>query len=191
MNIGLLFGSFNPIHIGHLIIANTMLEEAKFDEVWFVITPQNPYKINQFLMDENERLKMVNLAIFDHHKLKSSTIEFDLPKPNYTIHTLNILKEKYSNHSFSIIIGSDNLTKLHQWKEAEKIIENFKIVVYPRLNKVSLNDNLHHNIKIYDCPFIDISSTLIREKLKSEKSIKYLVHQDVQSYLEANKKKIL
>lgn len=186
MKIGLLFGSFNPIHIGHLIVANSMLEMAKLDQVWLVITPQNPFKINKIIVDKNIRLKMAKLAIKDNPNLKTCTIEFDMPQPNYTINTLNKLKEKYNKHTFSIIMGEDNLLHFETWKEYEKIVENYEILVYPRSNLVLSQKINHPHIHIYMCPQIEISATMIRNNLKTQKSIQYLVHHKVEKYLQAN-----
>ncbi len=186
MHIGLLFGSFNPIHIGHLIIANSMLDFAKLDEVWLVITPQNPHKINSLLVDKFLRLQMVELAIDDNPKLKASTIEFDMPQPNYTINTLNKLVENYPNFKFSLLIGEDNLTSFDTWKDAKSIKENFKIWVYPRLNQSNLTSQPHPNISVFPCPKIEISSTYIRNNIKNNCSIKYLVTKDVEQFIIMN-----
>lgn len=183
MKIGLLFGSFNPIHIGHLIIANSMLDLATLDEVWLVVTPQNPFKINVELMDENERMKMVNLAIKDNPKLKSCAVEFDLPKPNYTIDTLLYLKKKHPENTFFLIIGEDNLVHFDKWKDYNLIFENVEVLVYPRPDTPNTPFKVHHRVHLYNCPLLDISSTLIRENLKNGKSIKYLVHNEVEKYI--------
>lgn len=191
MKIGLLFGSFNPIHIGHLIIANSMIHLAQLDEVWLVVTPQNPFKINADLMDENERMKMVKIAIKDNSKLKSCDIEFNLPKPNYTIDTLIYLQKAHPENKFYLVIGEDNLVNFDKWKDYNLIFENFEVLVYPRPYTPNSTFKIHPRVHIYNCPLLDISSTYIRENLKYGKSIKYLVHDEVEKYiLSLNKSKI-
>ncbi|MDX2191604.1 MAG: nicotinate (nicotinamide) nucleotide adenylyltransferase [Bacteroidota bacterium] len=183
MKIGLLFGSFNPIHIGHLIIANTMVDLANLDEVWLVVTPLNPFKNKKELLDENERLKMVNLAIANNPRLKSSDIEFNLPKPNYSIDTLMYMKNTYPEHIFYLVIGEDNLVKFDQWKDYNEIFENFEVLVYPRPYTPNTQLKIHPRVHIFNCPLLDISSTYIRENIKYNKSIKYLVHEGVEKYI--------
>jgi nicotinate-nucleotide adenylyltransferase len=180
--IGLFFGSFNPIHHGHLIIANYMLVEVPFDEVWFVVSPQNPHKRKESLAGEYDRLEMVNLAIGNFDKFRALDIEFYLPRPSYTIDTLIRLKEKYPQMKFSIIIGSDNLLNFHKWKNYQVILENFKIVVYPRKDfDVNIK---HENIMLIKAPIIEISSTYIREKLKKRKNVYFFLPEKVYQYIE-------
>ncbi len=133
MKIGLYFGTFNPIHVGHLIIANHMAEHADLDQVWMVVTPHNPLKKKNTLLDDYHRLQMVHLATEDFPKIKPSDIEFKLSQPNYTVNTLVHLQEKYPNYEFSLIMGEDNLKSFHKWKNYEAILENHEIYVYPRL----------------------------------------------------------
>lgn len=186
MKIGLLFGSFNPIHIGHLIIANSMLDLAGMDEVWLVVTPLNPFKKKDDLIAEDQRLKMVNIAIHSNPKLKSSDIEFSLPQPNYTIDTLMYLKEKFPENEFFLVMGEDNLVKFDQWKDYDKIFENFEVLVYPRPYTPNTQLKIHPRVHIFNCPLLDISSTYIRENIKYGKSIKYLVPDSVENYIIQN-----
>ena len=178
MKIGLFFGSFNPIHIGHLILANHIQQFTDLDEVWFVVTPRSPFKQNVTLAEDYERLNMVNLAIEDYPNLKSSNIEFNLPQPNYTVHTLAHLAEKFSKNHFSLIMGVDNLLGLHKWKNAEYLIKSYDIFVYPRISeskgipKVKLD-----RISKIEAPIIEISSTFIRNSIKENKIYQpYLPH---------------
>lgn len=189
MKIGLLFGSFNPIHIGHLIIANSMIDMAGLDEVWLVVTPLNPFKKHTELLDEKERLLMVEIAIKSNPKLKSSDIEFGLPKPNYTIDTLMHLQNMYPKHIFYLLMGEDNLVKFDQWKDYERIFENFEVLVYPRPYTPNTQLKIHPRVHIFNCPLLDISSTYVRENIKYGKSIKYLVPENVEEYIMRNVKK--
>lgn len=180
--VALFFGSFNPIHHGHLMIANYVLIEVPFDEVWFVVSPQNPHKSKETLASEYDRLEMVNLAIGDFNKFRAVDIEFYMPKPSYTIDTLIRLKEKYPNTDFSIIIGSDNLQSFHKWKNYHVILENFNIVVYPRKDfDVQLE---HRNIKVIKAPIIEISSTYIREIIRKRKNLSFFLPEKVYNYIE-------
>lgn len=174
MKIGLYFGSFNPVHIGHLIIANYILSHTDLDKIWFIVSPQNPFKKTNTLLNEYDRLHLIQVAVEDVSNLVASNIEFSLPKPSYTIHTLAYLKEKYSDYSFSIIMGSDSLENLESWKNAKEIITNFPIIVFPRpgFEKKSIPNA---NITIIDAPLISISSTLIRKLIMEGKSIRFLV----------------
>lgn len=188
MKIGLLFGSFNPIHIGHLIIANSMIDLAGMDEVWLVVTPLNPFKKHAELLNEQERLKMVQMAIANNPKLKTSDIEFSLPKPNYTIDTLMYLQQLHPETQFYLVIGEDNLVKFDQWKDYDKIFENFEVLVYPRPYTPNTQLKIHPRVHIFNCPLLDISSTYIRENIKYGKSIKYLVPEVVENYVLTNLK---
>ncbi|AEH00716.1 nicotinate (nicotinamide) nucleotide adenylyltransferase [Lacinutrix sp. 5H-3-7-4] len=186
MKIGLYFGSFNPIHIGHLIIANQLVENSDLDQIWFVVTPHNPFKKKSTLLDNHQRLEMVYLATKDYDKLKESNIEFNLPQPNYTINTLTYLQEKYENHEFSLIMGEDNLKSFHKWKNYEVILENHNIYVYPRISegKIDTQFNNHKKIHRVDAPIMEISSTMIRKAIKEAKNVKPLIPQNVWEYLD-------
>jgi nicotinate-nucleotide adenylyltransferase len=174
MNIGLYFGSFNPIHTGHLIIAQYVLNETGLEQVWFVVSPQNPFKQQKQLLNEYDRLHLVNLAIEPSLNLKAVDIEFRLPKPSYTIHTLSYLAEKYPQHQFSILMGSDSLQNLHQWKHADVIMQQYPIYVYERPG-FSAEQTMVNNLHRLTAPLLEISATRIRELLKQNKSIRFLV----------------
>ena len=174
MQIGLYFGSFNPIHVGHLIIANHILNETGLHKVWFVVSPQNPFKKSDTLLNEYDRFHLVQKAIEGDDRLKASDIEFSLPKPSYTVHTLAYLKEKYPDNQFSIIMGSDSFQNLGNWKNADVIIRNYPIVVYKRPG-FEINNNQGANLQIMNAPLLEISATYIRELVKHGKSIKHLV----------------
>lgn len=175
MKVGLFFGSFNPIHIGHLIIANLVKENTDVDEVWFVVSPQNPFKKNKGLLHEFDRLEMVRAAVGDEYHFKVSDIEFSMPKPSYTIDTLTLLQEKHPRHEFKLIIGEDNLSSFPKWKNHDKILEYFGLIVYPRPNSTPSVFSENDNVELIEAPEMDISATLIRKLIKAEKSIKYLV----------------
>jgi nicotinate-nucleotide adenylyltransferase len=179
VKVGLYFGSFNPIHIGHLIIANHILNESAIEKVWFIVSPLNPFKDTQSLMNEYDRLHLVNKAIEEDPRLKASDIEFSLPKPSYTVHTLAYLKEKYPDHSFSIIMGSDGFQNIGKWKNAEVIIENYPIIIYKRPG-FEVDNKLNAKITVMNAPSLEISSTHIRELIKKGKSIKYLVPSSIE-----------
>ena len=183
-HIGLFFGSFNPVHIGHLIIANHMVEHGALDEVWLVVTPHNPHKKKATLANDYERLHMVNLAIEDNPNLKASNIEFGLPKPSYTIETLTYLKEKHPNKVFTLIMGGDNLATLHKWKNYELILQYHNIYVYQRPNYELGELKDHPRIQIFDAPLMQISASFIRKSIKANKSVRYLVSPRVLEYLE-------
>jgi nicotinate-nucleotide adenylyltransferase len=185
MRIALYFGSFNPIHIGHLIIANFVVENEKVDELWFVVSPQNPFKNEQQLLNANHRLHLVQLAIENETKLKASNIEFSLPKPSYTVDTLIYLKEKYPNHEFVILMGSDGYQNIKNWKNADYILNNYNILVYDRQD--SKQGILYENTKFLKAPLLNISATYIRNQIKLNKSIKYLVPDNVLEEIENQK----
>ncbi|KJD36586.1 nicotinate-nucleotide adenylyltransferase [Tamlana sedimentorum] len=186
MKIGLYFGSFNPIHIGHLIIANHLAENSDLDQIWFVVTPHNPFKKKSSLLDNYQRLEMIHLATEDYDKLKPSDIEFNLPQPNYTVNTLAYLQEKHPNYEFALIMGEDNLKSLHKWKNYDVILENHHIYVYPRIsNKTTPAHFINHNkIHTIDAPIIQISSTHIRNSIKATKNIKPLLSPKVWQYVD-------
>ena len=172
MKIGLFFGSFNPIHSGHLAIAEYMVENTDLDEVWFIVSPQNPFKPAASLLPDEDRLTMVNLAINNNSKLKAFDVEFNLPKPSYTINTLNHLKEKFPQHQFVLIIGEDNLPAFHQWKDYEQILKECIVYVYPRSNVEMTTMHFHPKIKVIkDAPLMDISATDIRYAIKQGEKV--------------------
>jgi nicotinate-nucleotide adenylyltransferase len=185
MKIGLYFGSFNPIHIGHLIIANHILNESEIEKIWFIISPLNPFKKSENLMNEYDRLYLVQKAIEDDQRIKASDIEFILPKPSYTVHTLAYLKEKYPQNSFFIIMGSDGFQNLDKWKNAEVIIENYPIIIYNRPG-FEVNNKLNARVIVVDAPLLEISSTHIRDLVKAGKSIRYLVPSNVEEEILSN-----
>ncbi|MBI2730375.1 MAG: nicotinate-nucleotide adenylyltransferase [Sphingobacteriales bacterium] len=174
MNIALYFGSFNPVHTGHLIIANYILENTETDQVWFVVSPQNPFKQTSSLLNEYQRLHLINLAIEGENGLRSSNIEFNLSKPSYTINTLTYLQEKYPEHQFTILMGSDSFQNILKWKNAEVILKNFPFYIYRRPG-FEIKETHGAMVKILEAPLLQISATHIRELIKQGKSIRYLV----------------
>ena len=184
MKIGLFFGSFNPIHIGHLIIANTMATGSDLDQVWFIVSPQNPFKKNKSLLHEFDRLTMVEKAIADNFKLKATDIEFHMPKPSYTIDTLTKISEKHPEHEFVLIMGEDNLVQFESWKNYEKILDYYTLYVYPRPNTAPHNFKDHPKTKFVEAPLLDISATYIRKCLREGKPIRYMVKDEVAEYIE-------
>lgn len=179
----LYFGSFNPIHIGHLAIANYLVEYTGVNELWFVVTPHNPLKKSSTLIDDRVRQHLVQLAIGNYPKFRVSDIEFYLPKPNYTINTLTHLSEKFPDYNFSILIGGDNLETFHKWKNYDVILKNYKIYVYRRPGcKVVEYENSH--IKIVDAPLIEISSSFIRESIRQGKDVRFFMPEEVARYID-------
>ncbi|MDG2431186.1 nicotinate (nicotinamide) nucleotide adenylyltransferase [Flavobacterium sp.] len=188
MKIGLYFGTFNPIHVGHLIIANHMAEHSDLDQIWMVVTPHNPHKKKSTLLDDHHRLQMVHLATEAFPKIKPSDIEFKLAQPNYTVNTLVHLEEKYPQHEFSLIMGEDNLKSLHKWKNYEVLLKNYDIYVYPRISSEAENLEFknHPGINIIDAPVVEISSTFIRNNIKEGKNIQPLLSAKVWEYIDHN-----
>jgi nicotinate-nucleotide adenylyltransferase len=186
---GLFFGSFNPIHTGHLIVAEYMLEKLGLGKVIFVVSPQNPLKEKELLWPEAFRLELCKLAVQDNPGFEVSEVEFDLPRPSYSIHTLNHLKEKNPNTEYCLIMGMDNLEKLHQWKDIETILSNYQIAVYNRPGFKS-NMSKHPSITVYDTPLLDISATHIRTCVQNGKSIRYLVPESVEEAIQLYNSKI-
>ncbi|NQW37344.1 MAG: nicotinate-nucleotide adenylyltransferase [Flavobacteriales bacterium] len=186
MNIGLYFGTFNPIHVGHLIIANHMAEYTDLEQVWLVVSPQNPFKQKSTLLADYHRLQLVQIATEDYPKLKPSKIEFELPKPSYTINTLTYLAEKFPQHNFSLIMGEDNLNSFHKWKNYDFILENHQLYVYPRLTSVLKDGALknHPNIHQVTAPVIEISATQIRKGIAQNKEVKPLLPCKVWQYID-------
>ena len=188
MKIGLYFGTFNPIHIGHLIIANHMAEYSDLDQIWMVVTPHNPHKKKNTLLDDYHRLEMVHLATENFPKIQPSDIEFKLPQPNYTVNTLVHLQEKFPKYEFSLIMGEDNLNSLHKWKNYEVILQNHDIYVYPRLNSGEINEQFVNHSKIHkvDAPIVELSSTFIRDSIKNGKNVSPMLPNKVWEYVEHN-----
>lgn len=184
--VGLFFGSFNPIHTGHLIIGNHLVEHSTINELWFVVTPQNPFKKKQSLLDNHHRLEMVFRALEGYEKMRASDIEFRLPQPNYTIHTLAYLEEKHPNAAFSLIMGEDNLKNFHKWKNYEQILDRYTIYVYPRISQGTIPEQFinHPKIKKINAPIIEISATFIRNEIKTGKNIKPLLDGRVWEYID-------
>ena len=185
-NIGLYFGTFNPIHVGHLIIANHLVEYSNLDEVWMVVTPHNPFKKKNSLLDNTHRLAMVNLVTEKYPKIKASDIEFKLSQPNYTIHTLAYISEKYPKNIFSLIMGEDNLKSFHKWKNYKTILENHTIYVYPRIANGTVSTQLSEHPKIHKvaAPVVQISSTMIRNGIKNHKNVQPLLLENVWKYID-------
>ena len=182
--IGLYFGSFNPIHIGHLIIAEQILTNSDLKEIWFVISPHNPLKERHSLLNDHHRLALVRVAIDDNPAFRACDIEFNLPKPSYTIHTLVNLESKYPNYQFCLIMGSDNLNVITKWFNYEQILDNYNIYVYPRPGFDGGEFSKHHNIIWVDAPLIEISSSYIRNSIASGKQVRYLLPPKVNEYIE-------
>ncbi|MGV3632142.1 MAG: nicotinate (nicotinamide) nucleotide adenylyltransferase [Bacteroidota bacterium] len=199
MNIGLFFGTFNPIHVGHLVIAGHMANSGKLDQVWLVVSPHNPLKNKKTLLADHHRLQLVKLAIDDNPKLRASDIEFSLSQPNYTVHTLAHLKEKYPQHSFSLILGEDNLRTFNKWYNYEYILENHQVFVYPRNltvqeleeEKLKTDEGFYAEVKTHrnvifceDTPVMKISSSFIRESIQKGKDVRYLLTEPVFRYVD-------
>lgn len=187
MKIGLYFGSFNPVHIGHMIIANHIVQYTDMDQLWMVVSPHNPHKEKKSLAKDYDRLHLVTLAIDENPLIKASNIEFGLPKPSYTIDTLTYIKEKYPEHEFCLIMGGDNLGTFHKWKNYELILENHDIYVYNRPSYQLGDLETHPRVNVVEAPMLDISSSFIRRSINNGRSIQYLVPQTVFEYIDLNK----
>ena len=186
MKIGLYFGTFNPTHVGHLIIANHMVENSDLDEIWMVVTPHNPFKKKSSLLENNHRYHLVDIATENYLKIKPSNIEFKLPQPNYTVHTLAHISDKYPTKEFCLIMGEDNLKSFHKWKNYEVILENHHIYVYPRISEGSVENEFtnHPKINKVNAPIVQISSTMIRNGIKEQKNIQPLLTKEVWQYID-------
>ena len=175
MKVGLLFGSFNPIHIGHVAIAKYMAEKTDLEQVWLIVSPHNPLKEKKSLVDGEKRLEQVKKAIGENSKIKVSDVEFKLTQPSYTINTLELLKKKYPKNKFSLIIGTDNLSSFSKWKDYKKILKDYTIYVYPRAGSDGGKLKSHPNVKMIVAPLLDVSSTFIREQIRKGKDVKELI----------------
>lgn len=188
MKVGLYFGTFNPIHVGHLIIANHIVENSDLDQLWMVVTPHNPLKKKSGLLADYHRLQMVHLATEDYDKIIPSDIEFKLPQPNYTVNTLAHLQEKFPQHQFSLIMGEDNLKSLKKWKNYELILNDYHLYVYPRISTDEIPEEFlnHPNIHQVNAPIIELSSTFIRNSIKEQKNMKPMLDAKVWEYINHN-----
>jgi nicotinate-nucleotide adenylyltransferase len=183
MKIGLFFGSFNPVHTGHLVIASYLAEFTDLDQVWLVVSPHNPLKDKSSLLSDHHRLQLVRAAIGDYRKLKASNIEFSLPKPSYTVHTLTYLFEQHPEHTFALILGADNLETFKKWKNWEQILEMVELYVYPRKESEG-GELLHHpKVKVVQAPTMELSATFIRKAIREGKDVRYMLPTAVWDYI--------
>ena len=185
MHIGLYFGSFNPIHSGHLIIANHVVEHSDVDKIWFVVSPHNPLKEAHSLLNEYDRLHLVELAIKDDNRFRASNVEFHLPKPSFTIDTLTYLKERFPLETFTVILGSDSFQNIHRWKNFEQLVSNHSFIVYNRPG-FEVKDTHNARLQVMKAPLLEISSTYIRQQIKEKRSIRYLTPNAVAEYILEN-----
>lgn len=186
MRIGLYFGTYNPIHVGHLAIANYLVEHSDLDQIWMIVTPLSPFKKKSNLLENHHRLEMVYRATESYDKLRPSNIEFGLPQPNYTINTLVHLEEKYPKYDFSLIMGEDNLKGFHKWKNYETILANYHVYVYPRISNGAVEHQFKDHPKIHrvDAPIMEISSTMIRKDIAAQKNVRPLLEAEVWQYID-------
>lgn len=182
--IGLYFGSFNPIHNGHLVIANYMLEYSDLEEIWFIVSPQNPFKSKKSLLPDYQRLDLVNMALGDNDYYKASNVEFNLPKPSRTVDTLAYLYDRYPKNEFALIMGSDNLVNFHKWKNHTEILKNNYLYVYPRPDTPPTQFDDHEKVKIVNAPLMEISSSFIRQAIKEKRDVRFFVPQKVWEYID-------
>ncbi len=184
MKIGLFFGSFNPVHCGHMVLAGYMSEYTDLDQVWFIVSPHNPLKLKNSLLQDYHRMTLVKIAIGENRKLKASDIEFKLTQPSYTINTLTYLFEKFPEHQYALILGSDNLESFHKWKNFTAILEQVELYVYPRKDSDGGELKDHPKVKIISAPMMEISSNFIREAIKNKKDIRYMLPEKVWEYID-------
>lgn len=184
MHIGLFFGSFNPIHNGHLILAGYMAEFTSLEKIWFIVSPHNPLKAKDSLLAEHHRLEMVRIALGDDLRFMASDVEFRMPKPSYTIDTLTYLGEKYPRHKFSLIMGADNLESFDKWKNSGLIIQKYHRFIYPRYSNGTSNPESPENSTLVDAPRIEISSSFLRQAIKEGKNVKYFLPEKVYEYID-------
>ena len=181
---GLLFGSFNPIHVGHLMIAGYMFEFSDLNELWFVVSPLNPLKEKHSLLPDHHRLEMVNLAVEDDKRFRSCNIEFKLPRPSYTINTLTYLQDKYPEREFIIISGTDIFPTFHKWKNWEQLLEFYKFYVYPRPGSSDHELTRHPSVKLFNAPMVEISASFIREAIRTGKNMSYYLPEKTYKYIQ-------
>ena len=193
LRVGLYFGSFNPVHLGHLVIANHMLNQADLDEVWFVVTPSSPHKQGVSMIPEEHRLQMAHLALADHPHLKASDVEFNLPRPNYTADTMRHLRKAHPELTFSIIMGQDNLESFHTWKDHESLVAAHRMLIYPRLTQGTSESEAptamwlaHDNVEVHEAPIIAISSTYVRDAIMAGHDVQFLLPDAVVAYIGNN-----
>ena len=184
MKIGLFFGSFNPVHCGHMILAGYMSEFTDLEQVWFIVSPHNPLKVKDSLLQDYHRMSLVKIAIGDNRKLKASDIEFKLPRPSFTINTLTYLFEKFPEHQFVLILGSDNLESFHKWKNYTEILEQVELYIYPRMGSDGGELINHQKVKTFSAPLMEISSSFIRESIKNKKDVRYMMPEKVWEYMD-------
>lgn len=185
MKIGLLFGSFNPIHIGHTALANYIVEYSDLEQIWFVVSPQNPFKTSEGLLPEEHRLNMVELAIGNDNRFKSCAVEFQMPKPSFTIDTLTLLSDKYPENEFVVLMGGDNIQHIERWKDYKNLLKTYEIWVYMRPGYTFASE--YTNVKKIEAPLLDISSTFIRDSYCSGSDVRHFLKADVHQYIEENK----
>lgn len=183
MKIGLFFGSFNPVHVGHLIIAQAVVNETELDRCWMVVSPQNPFKKKKNLLGEYDRYRMLELALGDHPDIQASNVEFRLPKPSYTVDTLLHLRERFTSYEFSLVMGEDNLEHLHKWKNYEAILNHYTVYCYPRLGSTGEHWEKFPMVRRFEMPYLDISATQVRDMVKAGKDVRYLVPHGAYEYL--------
>lgn len=184
MKIGLFFGTYNPIHVGHMVIANYMVEYTDLDRIWIVVTPHNPFKEKKSLLADYHRLQLVKIAIGDDNRFKASEIEFNLPQPNYTIHTLTYLKEKYPEDDFVLVMGADNLNHFKKWKNYGEILENHEVYVYPRIEGGDFDDlDQHPKVSFHDAPIMQVSSSFLRKAIRQKKDVRHYLPKEVHEYI--------